>query len=212
MPVLRSKSHEQIPDKQARFLTGASVAAAGLGLSGCDAFNGVSSSQSSVRRVLEKTNDLTYRVQRLLQGRNALAQEFTEADIRQPQKANGVTNPQDEGLQVAARQQFCRLAAGGDRSGRESRCLSRWRSCRPCPHARRSPGTIALRAGAASPNGPAHRCRLVLDQASRKAARPATLFHCMDTIERGSDRQHALLRHDRSARRTSSRRRSSPGA
>ena len=50
---------------------------------------------SGLRNVFESANDLTYRVQRLLGGGHALAQEFTEADIRQPQRPNGVTAPDD---------------------------------------------------------------------------------------------------------------------
>ena len=55
----------------------------------------LSNPDSGLRNVLESANDLTYRVQRLLGGGDALAQEFTEADIRQPQRPNGVTAPDD---------------------------------------------------------------------------------------------------------------------
>ncbi len=65
-----------------RFLTGASAGSASLALGGCDAFDSYQNSESKVRQTLERANDLSYRVQRLLQGRGALAQEFSEADIR----------------------------------------------------------------------------------------------------------------------------------
>ncbi|MGO4835649.1 molybdopterin oxidoreductase, partial [Rhizobiaceae sp. 2RAB30] len=73
------------------FISSATVAASGLLLAGCDALDGLGEPESKVRGVLEGANDLTYRVQRLLGGRHTLAQEFSEADIRQPQRPNGVT-------------------------------------------------------------------------------------------------------------------------
>ncbi len=78
-----------------RFLTAATLGASGMALTGCDAFDSLLSSDAAVRKTLEKANNLTYRVQRMLLGENSLAQEFAEGDIRQPQRPNGVTNPED---------------------------------------------------------------------------------------------------------------------
>lgn len=61
-----------------RFLTTATLSASTLALSGCDAFDFLADRDNGVRNVLEGANDLTYRVQRLLAGRESLAQEFTE--------------------------------------------------------------------------------------------------------------------------------------
>lgn len=77
------------------FLTGSAVAGSSLALGGCDALDGLVGRGSSVRSVLEQANSLTYRVQRLLLSSNALAQEFSESEIRQPQRPNGVTQPGD---------------------------------------------------------------------------------------------------------------------
>jgi DMSO/TMAO reductase YedYZ molybdopterin-dependent catalytic subunit len=76
-----------------RFLTGSAAAASPLVLSGCEAFDGFARSGSQVRAVLESANNLTYRVQRMLLGSDALAKEFSESEIRQPQRPNGVTSP-----------------------------------------------------------------------------------------------------------------------
>ena len=65
-------------------------------LSGCDWFDGGLQQGEGLRSTLEKANDLTYRVQRLLAGPQALAPEYTEADIRQGQRPNGSTDPQSE--------------------------------------------------------------------------------------------------------------------
>lgn len=76
------------------FLTSAGVAGAGLVLSSCDAFDAATERGSRMRAILESAEKLTFRTQRLLVG-DSLAQEFTEADIRQPMRPNGVVRPQD---------------------------------------------------------------------------------------------------------------------
>ena len=75
-----------------RFLTGSAVVAAAAPLSGC--FDVVA--RNDVRGVLEYANSLTYYTQRLLLGTDSLAAEFAESEIRQPQRPNGSTDPQDE--------------------------------------------------------------------------------------------------------------------
>lgn len=96
------------------FLTGAAVGGSGLVLSGCDVLDGLGG-DSRTRKFLEGANSLTYRMQRLLAGRDALAQEFTEADIRQPQRPNGVTAPENEDYKALLANGFMdwRLEVGG---------------------------------------------------------------------------------------------------
>ena len=77
------------------FITSAAVGGSGMMLSGCDVFDNLSNPDNGLRNLFEGANNLTYRVQRLLGGGHTLAQEFTEADIRQPQRPNGVTAPDD---------------------------------------------------------------------------------------------------------------------
>lgn len=79
-----------------RFLSFTGVAASSVLLSGCDAFDFIGENESTARHVLQKANDLTYAVQRGLQGRDALAREYSESEIRQGQKPNGETNPETE--------------------------------------------------------------------------------------------------------------------
>ncbi len=79
-----------------RFLTAATVGGSTLALTGCDAFDNWLRADYAVHETLEKANNLTYRVQRMLLGENSLAAEFSESDIRQPMRPNGVTNPEDE--------------------------------------------------------------------------------------------------------------------
>jgi DMSO/TMAO reductase YedYZ molybdopterin-dependent catalytic subunit len=80
-----------------RRLIGLGGAAAGsLVLSGCDSFDFLGQREHPVRNVLERANDLTYQVQRLLLGQNALAREFSPTEIRQGQRPNGSVDPTSE--------------------------------------------------------------------------------------------------------------------
>jgi DMSO/TMAO reductase YedYZ molybdopterin-dependent catalytic subunit len=64
-----------------------------LALGGCDLFDGLADRGSGARDTLASANELTYRVQRLLIGRDALAPEYSESEIRQGQRPNGSTDP-----------------------------------------------------------------------------------------------------------------------
>lgn len=165
------------------FLTSAALGASGLALSGCDAFDGLSNPDSKVRKFLEGANGLTYRAQRLLIGRDALAQEFSESDIRQPMRPNGVTAPDDDvykgllGNDFAAwrlevtglvekplsltRQQLMSMPSRTQITRHD--CVEGW-SC------------IAKWTGAP--------LSLVLEQAVVKREARYVMFHCLDTIGR----------------------------
>ncbi|TGV96118.1 molybdopterin oxidoreductase, partial [Mesorhizobium sp. M2D.F.Ca.ET.145.01.1.1] len=98
-----------------KFLTAASLGASGIMLSGCDAFDSQLSIGSGLRSFLENANGLTHRAQRLLGGGNSLALEFTEADIRQPMRPNGVTAPDDDAYKALLANNFAdwRLEVSG---------------------------------------------------------------------------------------------------
>ena len=76
-----------------RLLGLGAAGASGLALAGCDAFDSLGERGGDARSLLELANDVTYRVQRLLQGRDALAPEYAESEIRQGQRPNGSTDP-----------------------------------------------------------------------------------------------------------------------
>jgi DMSO/TMAO reductase YedYZ molybdopterin-dependent catalytic subunit len=69
------------------------VGASSLMLGGCDRFDFLGNTDSSARAFLERANDLTYRAQRLLIRESALAQEYSESEIRQGQRPNGSRDP-----------------------------------------------------------------------------------------------------------------------
>jgi sulfoxide reductase catalytic subunit YedY len=76
-----------------RLLRAGAAGASSLVLGGCSAFDFLGDRDNAVRDVVEGANDLTYRVQRLLIGREALAREYSESEIRQGQRPNGSTDP-----------------------------------------------------------------------------------------------------------------------
>jgi len=76
-----------------RFLSGAAALGAGSMLAGCDAFDPLLRVGHPVRDVLEGANDLTLAAQRAVAGREALAREFSESEIRQGMRPNGSTDP-----------------------------------------------------------------------------------------------------------------------
>jgi DMSO/TMAO reductase YedYZ molybdopterin-dependent catalytic subunit len=98
-----------------RHFVRASVAVSSLTLAGCDALDQLSNTDGKVRKVLASANELTYRTQRLLLGNNWLAREYSESDIRQPQKPNGTENPDDEDYKALASSDFSnyKLEVGG---------------------------------------------------------------------------------------------------
>jgi DMSO/TMAO reductase YedYZ molybdopterin-dependent catalytic subunit len=78
-----------------RRLIGLSAASAGsLLLAGCKQFDFLGQRSNPVRDFLERANGLTYAAQRALVGEQALAREFAESEIRQGQRPNGSTDPQ----------------------------------------------------------------------------------------------------------------------
>ena len=81
------------------FLSG--LLAAPALLSGCKVLDGLSATDHPLRNIMEGTNRLTHETQKLLT-RDALAPEYSRADIRQGMRPNGTTNPQDADYQAFA--------------------------------------------------------------------------------------------------------------
>jgi DMSO/TMAO reductase YedYZ molybdopterin-dependent catalytic subunit len=165
-----------------KFLTASSVAASGLLLSGCDVFDGLPA-DGSVRNVLEIANDLTYRVQRLLAGRDALAQEFSEADIRQPQRPNGVTAPDDSVYKDLLSKDFAdwRLEV----TGLVEKPLSLSRDeLQKMPSRTQITRHDCVEGWSCIAKWTGVPLSLVLDEAKVKPEARFVVFECLDTIER----------------------------
>jgi DMSO/TMAO reductase YedYZ molybdopterin-dependent catalytic subunit len=165
------------------FITAATVGGSGLVLSGCDMFDSVGDPDSGLRHVIESANDLTYRVQRLLGGGYTMAQEFTEADIRQPQRPNGSTSPDDPYYQGLLSNNFAdwRLEV----TGLVQKPLSLTRDQLIAMPSRTQitrhdcvEGWSCIAKWTGTP------LSLVLDEAKLKPEARYVVFHCLDTIER----------------------------
>ncbi len=164
------------------FLTGAALGGSSLALGGCDLLDGYGR-DSGVRDVLESANDLTYRVQRLLAGRGALAQEFNEADIRQPQRPNGVTAPENEDYKALLAGNFAdwRLVVGGLVENPLSLSLSQLQAMPSRTQITRHDCVEGWSCIAKWTGVP---LSIVLDQAKPKPSARYALFQCMDVIDR----------------------------
>jgi DMSO/TMAO reductase YedYZ molybdopterin-dependent catalytic subunit len=80
------------PLTRRRFLLGGALGAGALALSGCE----LSVQGGAAGQVLRSAEALTLRAQRLLQGRDALAPEYTEADISSSFRVNGTSMPDSD--------------------------------------------------------------------------------------------------------------------
>jgi DMSO/TMAO reductase YedYZ molybdopterin-dependent catalytic subunit len=166
-----------------RFLTTAALGGTGLVLSGCNVFDGLDG-ESTVRRILASANDLTYRVQRLLAHSNALAEEFTEADIRQPQRPNGITSPDDDSYKELLTNGFAdwRLEVFGLVEKPLTLPLAQLQSMPSRTQITRHDCVEGWSCIAKWTGVP---LSLILDEARPKPKARYVVFHCMDTIERG---------------------------
>jgi DMSO/TMAO reductase YedYZ molybdopterin-dependent catalytic subunit len=168
-----------------RLLGLGAASASTLLLAGCDQFDGlVGAGDGNIRGYLEKANELSYRVQRLLQGPQSLAHEYDESEIRQGQRPNGSTDPQGDDYLALKAKNFAdyKFQVTGlvdkpqsfslaDLRGMPSRtqitrhdCVEGW-SC------------IAKWTG--TPLGP------ILDLAGVKPEAKYCLYHCYDTMDGG---------------------------
>ncbi|KQU75879.1 molybdopterin oxidoreductase [Aminobacter sp. DSM 101952] len=166
-----------------RFLTAASLGISGMALSGCDAFDFLQDRDNGVRNVLEGANGLTYRAQRLLAGRASLAQEFSEADIRQPQRPNGVTAPDDDTYKGLLSNQFADWRL--DVAGLVEKPLSLSREqLMAMPSRTQITRHDCVEGWSCIAKWTGVQMGLVLDAAVVKPNARYAVFHCLDTIER----------------------------
>ena len=137
---------------RSNLLLGAVQGAGLLLLSGCEkAFNSLQQNKKFLS-VLESAEGANQRLQRLLTGKNKLAQEFTEQEISRYFKPNGNPPPITMDYAADAKKQW---RHGDWRSlvWSSSRRGFHWPTLSRCRHGRRSPDTIASKAGARLRNG-----------------------------------------------------------
>jgi DMSO/TMAO reductase YedYZ molybdopterin-dependent catalytic subunit len=165
------------------FLTGTALAASGVVLSGCDVFDFLGNRENAMRQFMIKANGLTLRAQRTLLSPERLATEFTEADIRQPMRPNGVTRPDDADYQTLASNGFAgfRLEVTGLVERPLSLDLDTIRTMPARTQITRHDCVEGWSCIAKWTGVPLH---TVLDQAGVRPQARYVVFHCMDTIER----------------------------
>jgi len=86
-----------------RLLGFGAAGASSLLLAGC---NDTISENPKVLKVINKASDLTYRAQRLLIPRDALAPEYSKSEIAEHFRPNGSTNPSDPTYRALAKNGF----------------------------------------------------------------------------------------------------------
>ena len=163
------------------FLTGAAIGSSGLLLASCNVLDGLDR-DSGVRNVLESANNLTYRIQRTLADRNALAEEFSEQDIRQPQRPNGSTDPDDEDYKQLASDNFAKwkLEVGGLVETPLALSLAQLQAMPSRTQVTRHDCVEGWSCIAKWTGVP---LSVVLDEAKPKPAARYVVFYCMDTID-----------------------------
>ncbi len=165
-----------------RLLMGLASGAGALALAGCDGL----AQNAQVDGVLRQTEKLTLRAQRLLLGRQALAQEFSEADLSPVFRANGTQMPDSDEYARLLEHGFAdwRLQVDGlvQRPQRLSLAeLRRFASRTQITRHDCVEGWSAIGQWQGVPLG------LVLDAAGIKPGARYVVFHCADELERTLD-------------------------
>ena len=162
------------------------AASSTLALGGCDALGSLSNPDNKVRGILASANDLTYHAQRLLLGNNWLAPEFPESDIREGQKPNGTTDPQDEDYLKLASSNFSdyQLEVGGLVENKQSLSLEKLRAMPSRTQITRHDCVEGWSCIAKWTGVP---LSTVLKQAKPKPEAKYVVFNCFDTMEQGLD-------------------------
>ncbi len=160
------------------------IGASALTLSACKILDGANTRDSALRHTLEGVGKLSYRAQRLIGGGHTLAPEYTQADIRQSQHPNGVTNPDSADYVTMASNGFADYSLTITGLVEKPMVISR----------------DELKAMPAKTQITRHDCvegwsciakwtgvplGLVLDQAKPTLAARYAVFHCFDSIEKG---------------------------
>jgi DMSO/TMAO reductase YedYZ molybdopterin-dependent catalytic subunit len=155
-----------------------------VALGGCDAFDGLSERGNGYRGIMGMANGLTYRIQRLLIGRDALAHEYPETEIRQGQRPNGSTDPQTAEYLRLKTKNFTdyRLKVLGLVHNPQSYSLDELHNMPSRTQITRHDcveGWSCIAKWTGTP------LSIVLDQAKLKPTARYLVFHCYDNMEEG---------------------------
>ncbi|WP_299651976.1 molybdopterin-binding protein [uncultured Tateyamaria sp.] len=173
---------DRLLTRRALLRAGMTAASASL-LGGCKVLDGLSAPDNTIRRFMERANDLTMAMQRGVLNRDALATEYSAADIRQPQRPNGVTNPQDDAYLALKSTDFAdyRLEVGGMVHQPLSLSLAQMRTM---PVRRQITRHDCVEGWSCIADWTGVPLAYVLSVAGVRSEARYVLFHCFDTIER----------------------------
>ena len=176
------------------------AALGGLALSGCDRLSG----EPRVRSLLGAASTLTYRVQRLLLGRDRLAREYGEADISPEFRANGSTDPQDDEYLDLTDNEFAAWRLKVDGLVEHELALS-LADLRALPSRTQITRHDCVEGWSCIGKWTGVPLAEILARAGVKGEARYVVFHCADTLERRQPRAgpriDPLLREHRSRRR-----------
>lgn len=167
------------------FLRAGVATGAALTLSGCDQLDFLGNRDHPARDFLEGANSLTYQVQRFLLGRDALAREYSESEIRQGQRANGSRNPGSNEYRALRANGFAdyRLKVVGLVDNPLELSLTQLRNMPSRTQITRHDCVEGWSCIAKWTGTPLH---LVLDEARVRDSARYLVFHCYDTLSSGA--------------------------
>jgi DMSO/TMAO reductase YedYZ molybdopterin-dependent catalytic subunit len=166
------------------FLTASAAGASSLVLAGCDQFDFLGQRDHQVRDFLERANSLTYQAQRILAGDQTLAPTYDEAEIRQPQRPNGSTDPRTADYVALAANSFAdyRLRISGLVETELTLSLDELRNM---PAQSQVTRHDCVEGWSCIAKWTGTRLGAILDQAKVKPAARLVVYHCYDTMGGG---------------------------
>ena len=166
------------------FLTGSAAGVSSLVLAGCDQFDFLGQRDHPVRDVIERANSLTYQAQRLLGGQSALSATYDEAEIRQPQRPNGSTDPQTDDYLMLKANNFAdyKFRVTGLVENQLTFSLDELRNM---PAQSQVTRHDCVEGWSCIAKWTGTRLGAILDQAKPKASARFVVYHCFDTMGGG---------------------------
>ncbi|GHE03944.1 molybdopterin oxidoreductase [Allgaiera indica] len=155
-------------------------------LSGCKTFDFLSNPDDPARGILLSANRLTDAAQRLFQGRDALAPTYSEADIRQPMRPNGSTDPQAPDYLTLKKGGFAdyRLTLGGEVAMPLKLSLA---DLRAMPQQSQITRHDCVEGWSCIAKWQGVRLSHLLDRAGTRPAARYVVFRCFDALSTGLD-------------------------
>ena len=165
------------------------LAAAGMAfLGGCDRLT----ESAWFERLLDSSEELTRRVQRWVTGQQALAPEFSEADLSPEFRSNGTNEPDEADYQALAKSEFAdwRLEIGGLVEHPLKLSLA---EIRQLPSRTQITRHDCVEGWSCIGKWKGARLSALLDQAALKPTARYIVFYCADALDEGGDKYYESI-------------------